>query len=168
MQYLTNKTNFTGTKYSLDEIVGVYGGATHDRQNNQLFAYSTLHTEATVEELPIKCEGEANHFRIYFPEKYMSANGTQTRIYQRPDKVHALKLLLREFFGQAIGGTEVVGYYNQNGGIVQEDIIRVEMWVDCTYRGTVSGLIDICSFLKKTLSQDSIGIEVNEDLFILV
>ena len=168
MNYLTNKQHFTGIKDSLDEIVNVYGGATYDKQNNQLFAYSVFHNEATVEDLPIKCEGEANHFTIYFPEKYISANGLQTRIYQRPDKVHALKLLLREFFGQAIGESEVVGYYSQNGGIVQEDIIRVEMWVDLTYRETLSSLIDICSFLKSMLNQNSIGVEVNEDLFILI
>jgi len=168
MNYLTNKQHFIGIKDSLDEIVGAYGGATYDKQNNQLFAYSRFHNEATIEDLPIKCEGEANHFSIYFPEKYMIANGTQSKIWERPDKVHALKLLLREFFGQAIGQSKVVGYYNQNGGIVQEDIIRVEMWIDFTYREGLSSLIDICSFLKGRLHQDSIGIEVNEDLFILV
>lgn len=167
MQYLTNKTYLTGTKYSLDEIVGVYGGATFDIQNNQLFAYTVFHNEATVEDLPIKT-GCANHFSLYFPEKQRLVNGVHIDILNRQDKINILASVIREYFGQAVGQSEVIGYWLQDQNLVQENIIRLEWWSDFTSEEYLESLIDLCKFLKARLYQDSIGVEVNEDLFILI
>ena len=157
----------SGTTDSLNDIVIVYGGATFDIDHKLLFAYTEYHNNATIEDLPIK-KGCANHFAIYVPEKFMLGNGVQVNIRGRQEKINALSTMVYEYFGQSIGQSKVVGYYNQNNQLVEENIVRIEFWDDFTSSARVESLVNLCKFLKSMLQQESIAIEVNEDLLILV
>jgi len=166
MQYLTNRISLTGTKYSLDEIVGVYGGATFDKANKELFAYTVFHNEATLEDIPIAFD-EDHWFRIYFPETFTFGK-SQVAIGNREEKIRLLREVMATYFRESTDLVDLVGYWLQDGKVIQENIVGVQWDSSYSTKTRFTSLVDWCRALKELLHQEALSLEIDDKILVLI